>query len=50
MKDRLLATRLTSMLDFDVEEGCDDEPGVWAKLITLAGLAIFWIWVLVLIF
>ena len=33
------------MLEFDFEKDCDEEPGVLAKLVTLAGLVIFWAWV-----
>ncbi len=39
------------MLEFDFEKDCDTAPpGVLAKLVTLAGLILFWVLVLALIF
>ena len=41
---------LSPMLEFDFEKDCDAEPGAVAKLVTLLGLALLWVWVFVLIF
>ncbi|MFT4546662.1 MAG: hypothetical protein ACI8XO_002558 [Verrucomicrobiales bacterium] len=38
------------MLEFDFEKDMEPEPGSWPKLITLAGLALFWFWIFRLIF
>jgi len=51
MKDPRRARRIFgTMIDFDFENDRDVQPGLWPKLITLAGLAAFWGWVLYLIF